>query len=236
MASAASSSSVRASPSFARMDFAISPTELVIQRLNRAQNRIDVLLADVTTGETRTLLAEAAPSWVEVDDEVRWIEGGRQFLWMSERDGFRHIYLYDRSGELVRQVTRGSWEVTEIEGLDEDEEWVYFSAINPTPAERQLFRVNVNNARVQRISTEPGTHGINLAPDGSTYLDVYSRNGLPPVYRLHSGDGRLIRRDVAGRQDARAKLGDARTFLVLTSLDNVKFRRPKYSSGINGYA
>ena len=177
----------------ARMDFAVSPTEVTIQRLNRAQNRIDLLLADVTTGKVRTLLSETAPSWIEIHDDLTWIRGGRQFLWTSERDGFRHIYLYDRSGELVRQVTSGSWEVAAIEGLDEDEEWVYFTAINPTPAERQLFRARLEDGRLQRISTEPGTHSINMAPDAATYLDVYSRNGLPPVSRLHESDGELIR-------------------------------------------
>src|SRR5690606_14238959 len=177
----------------ARMDFAASPTELVIQRLNRDQNRVDVLLADVTTGRTRTLLTEEAPSWVDIHDDLTWIRDGRQFLWTSEREGFRHIYLYDRSGEVVRQVTSGSWEVTEIEGIDEDENWVYFTAINPTPTERQLFRARLSDGRLQRISTEPGTHNIEMAPDASAYLDVFSRNGVPPVYRLHGHDGRLIR-------------------------------------------
>ena len=177
----------------ARMDFAASPTELVIQRLNREQNRVDLLLADVTTGTTRTLITEAAPSWVEIHDDFTWIRDGRQFLWTSERDGFRHIYLYDRSGELVRQVTQGSWEVTSIEALDDDEDWVYFTAINPTPAERQLFRARLQDGRLQRISTEPGSHSVDMAPDASVYLDVYSRNGMPPVYRLHASDGRLLR-------------------------------------------
>lgn len=177
----------------ARMDFAFSPTEITIQRLNRIQNRVDVLLADVTTGESRVLLTETAPSWLDVNDEIRWIRDGQQFLWTSERDGFRHIYLYDRTGSLVRQVTSGNWEVVSIEGLDEDEEWVYFTAINPTPAERQLFRARLANGRIQRVSTEPGTHEIEMSPDASVYLDVYSRNGLPPVYRLHDGGGELIR-------------------------------------------
>jgi dipeptidyl-peptidase-4 len=177
----------------ARMDFAASPTELVIQRLNRVQNRIDVLLADATTGASRTLLSETAPSWIELGGEITWVDQGRQFLWLSERDGYNHLYLYDRGGALVRQLTEGRWEVSALEGVDADEDWAYFTAANPTPMERQLFRVNVHNSRVQRISTEPGTHVINLAPDGSAYLDVFSRNGLPPVYRLHSGDGRLIR-------------------------------------------
>ncbi|HEX6927454.1 MAG TPA: S9 family peptidase [Longimicrobiaceae bacterium] len=177
----------------ARMDFAASPTEVAIQRLNRTQNQVDVLLADVTTGKSRVILSETAPSWLDVNDDLLWIRDGQQFLWLSERDGFNHIYLYDRSGRLVRQVTRGNWEVVAIEGLDEDEEWVYFTAANPTPAELQLFRARLQDGRLQRISTEPGSHSIEMSPDGSIYLDAYSRNGVPPVYRLHEADGDLIR-------------------------------------------
>lgn len=188
----------------ARMDFAASPDEITIQRLNRAQNRLDLLLADVKTGASRVLLTESAPSWVDVTDDLRWIRDGEQFLWTSERDGFRHIYLYDRDGTLVRQVTSGSWEVVEVEGMDAKEEWVYFTAINPTPAERHFFRARLSDGRLQRISTEPGTHSVQMSPDGSTYLDTYSRNGVPPVYRLHRADGTLIRvlednADVASR-------------------------------------
>ena len=188
----------------ARMDFAASPTEIAIQRLNRTQNRLDLLLADATTGESRVILSETAPSWVEVTDDLRWIRDGEQFLWTSERDGFRHIYLYGRDGTLIRQVTQGGWEVIEIEGVDAQEEWVYFTAINPTPAERQFFRARLSDGRLQRISTEPGAHSVRMSPDGSTYLDIYSRNGVPPVYRLHRADGTLIRvlednADVAAR-------------------------------------
>ena len=188
----------------ARMDFAGAATEVAIQRLNRAQNRLDLLIADVTTGESRIILTETAPSWVEVTDDLRWIGDGEQFLWTSERDGFRHIYLYGRDGELVRQITQGAWEVLEIEGVDANEEWVYFTAINPTPSERQLFRARLTDGRLQRLSTEPGSHSVRMSPDASTYIDSYSRGGVPPVHRLHRADGTLLRvlednADVAGR-------------------------------------
>ena len=88
--------------------------------------------------------------------------------------------------------------------MDPTEQWVYYSAINPTPTERQLFRVRLRDGRVQRISSEPGFHSISMAPNAATYLDVYSRNGVPPVYRLHDANGAVIRvlednADVAAR-------------------------------------
>lgn len=177
----------------ARMDFAASPDEIVIQRLNREQDRLDLLIADARAGTSRVILTESAPSWIDVNDDFRWLSGGERFLWTSERDGFRHIYLYDRSGELIQQLTEGPWEVNRIEGVDASEQWVYYTAINPTPTERQLFRVRLRDGRIQRISTEPGVHSISMAPDASAYLDVYSRNGIPPVYRLHDANGGVLR-------------------------------------------
>ena len=177
----------------ARMDFADTPGEIAIQRLNRHQNRLDLLIGDVTTGRTRTVLTERDSAWVDVDDDLTWLEGGREFLWTGESSGFNHIYLYERSGRLVRQVTTGAFDVASIAAVDERNGWVYFTAANPSPMERQLFRVGLDGRGMRRISSEPGTHGVRFSPDRSVYLDVYSRHGVPPVYRLHSADGRPIR-------------------------------------------
>ena len=115
-----------------RMDWVDGRT-LVLQNMNRLQNRNDVLLADVSTGESRILLTETAPSWIDLAGDITWVNDGRQFIWMSERDGYNHLYLYDRAGALVRQLTEGRWEVMALEGVDEDQDWAYFTAANPTP-------------------------------------------------------------------------------------------------------
>jgi dipeptidyl-peptidase-4 len=177
----------------ARMDFAESPTEITIQRLNRHQDRLDLLMGDVTTGRTRTLLTERDSAWVDIAEDPLWIGGGKQFLWTSERDGWNHVYLYGRDGKLVRQVTGGDFEISGIDGVDEKNGWLYFSAANPTPMERQLFRVGLDGQGMRRLSTERGTHNIEMSPDASAYLDQYSRAGVPPVYRLHRADGTLVR-------------------------------------------
>ena len=176
-----------------RMDFAESPTELVIQRLNRNQNQLDVLLGDVTTGRTRTLFSDTDSAWVDVDDELTWIRDGRQFLWTSERDGYNHIYLHDRSGKQVRQLTRGDFEVSAVHGVDERGGWVYFTAAHPSPMERNLYRVRLSGGPLERITPESGTHGINLSPNFQLYLDAHSTAGTPPTYTLRSVDGKVSR-------------------------------------------
>jgi dipeptidyl-peptidase-4 len=178
----------------ARMDWAASSGEVVIQRTNRIQNRIDVLLADAGTGRSRTVLAEADSAWVDVTDDFHWLNDGRQFLWSSERDGWNHLYLYNRDGTLVRQLTRGPWEVTRVMGVDERGGWVYFGATEEGPAERHVYRVRLNGrGGMEQLSREAGTHAAAISPAGTYYLDVYSTITTPAVTRLHRADGTPVR-------------------------------------------
>ncbi|MFQ5530400.1 MAG: DPP IV N-terminal domain-containing protein, partial [Gemmatimonadota bacterium] len=110
------------------MEWASSGDEVMIQRLSRRQDRLDLLLADVRTGATRLLFTETSEAWLDVVDQVPWAAGGGQFLWTSDRDGWQHIYLYRRDGRLERQLTRGEWDVTGVLGVDASERQIYFSA------------------------------------------------------------------------------------------------------------
>ena len=105
-----------------------SPTSraVVAERLNRVQNKLDLLMADIATGASRVLLHEEDPMWINVKNEPRFIGDGRQFLWTSERSGFRHIYLCDVSGKMENRLTSGDWEVEAIVGVDEARRRVYF--------------------------------------------------------------------------------------------------------------
>jgi dipeptidyl-peptidase-4 len=209
----------------ARMEWAASPTELVIQRLNRHQNRIDVLLADATTGASRLLFSETDDAWVDVDDDLTWIRGGKQFLWSSERDGYNHIYLYDRDGKLVRQITKGEWDVTGFDGVDEKNGWVYFTAAHPSPLERHLYRIRLDGKGLQRITREPGTHRVNLNGGYQFYIDTYSRMNTPPSARLHRIDGTpvrtLVANDGAAGRLAAAGLAEPE-FFTFTTTDGVE--------------
>src|SRR5205085_7035403 len=103
-----------------RMEWAGSPTELVIRRVNRLQNAADVLLADAATGKARTVLTDRDGAWVDVhDDAVAWVEKGAAFTWVSERDGWRHLYLASRDGRTVRRVTGGAFDVIRVLHVDE---------------------------------------------------------------------------------------------------------------------
>jgi dipeptidyl-peptidase-4 len=178
----------------ARMDWAGRPDEVVIQRMNRLQNRIDVLFADAATGRSRTAFTDTDSAWVNVDDDLTFVgQGGAQVLWTSQRDGFNQIYLYDRGGRMVRQLTRERWDVTGVEGVDERGGWVFFTGTGGDPTQRQLYRVKLDGTGLARLTTEPGTHSASVSPDGRYFVDSWSRLGTPPVSRLFRADGTLVR-------------------------------------------
>ncbi len=180
----------------AAMDFADSPTELWLTRLNRHQNRLDLLLADATSGATRVIMSDSDSSWVDAN-RPRWITGGKQFLLLSERDGYDQVYLFNRDGSLVRRVTPGGWDVFEVVGVDEQSKVLYFTGAIDGPLARPLLRIGLDGKSLTRISTEPGTHGVQFDPTFRLYVDTYSRAGVPPVETLRRSDGTLVR-SVAG--------------------------------------
>ncbi|HEX6590246.1 MAG TPA: DPP IV N-terminal domain-containing protein [Longimicrobiales bacterium] len=176
-----------------RMDWDPAADRIIYQRMPRRQNRIDVMAADPSTGRSRVLFSDADSAWVDVDDDMTWINDGREFVWSSERDGYNHLYVHDRNGRVVRQVTRGAWDVTAFHGLSSDGDWIYFSATEQGPLERHLYRVRVDGTRMERLTDEPGTHQIQMSPGATHYVDVYSTASEPPVTRLHRADGTLVR-------------------------------------------
>jgi dipeptidyl-peptidase-4 len=113
-------------------------------------------------------------------------------LWLSERSGWRHLYLYEREGEL-RPITSGEWEVDTYHGYDEDTGWIYFSGDRADVKGQQLFRVNIDGTGLEQLTEEPGTHRVTLSPDFTHYVDSFSSHAVPPRLTLHTIDGALVR-------------------------------------------
>jgi len=159
------------------------------ERLNRIQNRLDLLIANAATGAARVALHEEDPYWINVNDDLHFLKDGKRFLWGSERDGFHHLYLYSTGGKLLQQLTSGEWVVDTVAGLDEAKGEVYFTSTEQSPLERQLYGVGLDGAGRRRLSTEPGTHVISMSPDCGLYLDTASNLASPPRRTIHRYDG-----------------------------------------------
>lgn len=164
--------------------------------LNRSQTDVAVHLWAPQSGSDRVLFVEHDPYWVNSLEPPHFLRGGHQFLWVSERDGWQHVYLYSADGSLVRQITRGGWMIDRpifedypLFQLDPQESWVYFASTNPDPRERQLYRVHLDGSGMQRLTTQAGSHTLDLSPDGRYLVDRFSTHAAPPVVRLLHPDG-----------------------------------------------
>lgn len=155
-----------------------------IQQLNRLQNRNDFLTADIKSGGVRRVFRDESKTWVDVVEEVSWIDGGRTFLWMSERDGWQHVYRVPREGGDGQLITKFDGDVTDMAGLDEKGGWLYFTASPHNAGQRYLYRSKLDGSGApERVTpaTQPGTHRYDIAPGGRMAFHTYSRFDSPPV-------------------------------------------------------
>ena len=167
----------------ARLDW-IDARTLAIQQLNRLQNRNDLLLADTRSGETRAIFREQSRTWVDVYDGLPWLENGQAFLWVSERDGWRHVYRVRRDSGAATLITRFDADVTDVVDADAAGGWLYFRASPDNAGQRYLYRSRLDGSGAPERLTpadSPGTHDYRLAPGGRFAFHTVSRFDQPPV-------------------------------------------------------
>jgi dipeptidyl-peptidase-4 len=180
---------------------------LAIQRMPRTQNKIDLLMLSAESGDGRTVLTERDSAWVDIDEETpRWVSNGTQFLWASERSGWRQYYLYKRDGTLVGRVTRDGVDVSSLAGVDEKHGFVYTLEAGPTPMQRQLFRYALKGGSEMRVTKEPGTHRVHLSPDAMTMVDIASSAQYPGAATLVSLAPNGARHVLEANADVRSRL------------------------------
>jgi dipeptidyl-peptidase-4 len=165
-----------------RMEWADERT-LVLQNMNRLQNRNDVLLADSTTGDARRVLRDEGKGWVEHMDEIAWLKGGREFVWLSEKDGWRHAYAVKRDGSGERLLTKFDGDIASINAVDADGGNLYFVASPVNATQRYLYSARLDgDGSVQRVTPndQPGTHRYNISPGGHWAIHTWSSFQTPP--------------------------------------------------------
>ncbi|MDP9052878.1 MAG: S9 family peptidase [Acidobacteriota bacterium] len=177
----------------ARVVWAPNSQGILAERLNRVQNKLDLLLADTATGISHAVLHEEDPQWINVRGEPRFLANGRQFVWTSERTGFRHIYLCGIDGKTQEQLTAGNWEVGSIAGIDEARRRVLFISNEESPTQAQLYAVGLEGGTRQRLTKTAGVHAISLAPGAAYYMDDWNSLTNPPRRTLFKGDGDELR-------------------------------------------
>ena len=176
-----------------------------VQTMNRAQDRLELTLVARDTGVATPVLTETDPAWININDDLTFLAGGSQFLWVSERTGFAHIYRYAIDGKLLNAVTAGDWAVhasgaiywlrQAIGAVDEKAGVVYFSSHRDNSIETQVYRARLDGADASKptpITSKPGSHAASFAPDARAFLDAFSDARTPPSLSLCRADGTQV--------------------------------------------
>lgn len=191
----------------ARMEWADSPDELVVQRINRRQNVNLVLLVDAASGAAREVFRDEDAAWVEVCNDLMWLDDGQAFTFVSERDGWKHVYIVSRDGTRARLVTEGNYDVVEIVRIDEAGGHLYFIASPDDPTQRFLYRLPLTGGTPQRLTPpDRGTHSYDMSPDARYAIHTRSSFGDPPRINLVSLPGHEVVRELVSNDDARTAL------------------------------
>jgi dipeptidyl-peptidase-4 len=170
-----------------------------LKRMNRLQNKVEILSADPETGKSTVLFEEEEPTFMtegigfmQQGNEVYFLPDNQHFLRSSETSGWREIYLYDLEGKLIRQVTKHKLPVASIEAVDMDNQWVYFSGYENRGLESHLYRIKLDGSKFARLTKEPGSHRVSVSSGGKYYADMFSSFDRPTTFRLYKGDGSFL--------------------------------------------
>ncbi len=189
---------------------------LAVQTMNRAQTKLDMYFVDRSTGKSEHIMKETDEVWVNINDDLYFLKNGKHFIWQSERDGYAHLYRFDLKGKLVNQVTKGEWALRSsggpfwlrksVSAIDEENGWIYFTALEKSSVERHLYRIKFDGSGMKRLTPEDGTHRLTFSPNSKYYFDSYSNVTTPTSLSLYENNGRLKKVLAGARTEMAAKL------------------------------
>ncbi len=174
----------------ARMKWTNDANLVSVQVLNRHQDNLDLIFVDATTASPKVVLNEKDKAYVDVTDNLTFLKDN-SFIWTSEKDGYNHIYLYDKNGKLKNQVTKGNWEVTSYYGFDEKTKTVFYQSVEKGSILRDVYKISLDGKKKVKLSSQVGTNAATFSPDFTYFINTYSSVTTPPTYTLNSSkDGK----------------------------------------------
>ena len=176
----------------ARLKWTNDPNLVSIQVLNRHQDNLDLLFIDAVSGNASVVLNEKDKAYIDVTDNLTFLKDN-SFIWTSEKDGYNHIYLYDKKGKLKNQVTQGNWEVTSYYGFDEKTKTVFYQSVEKGSILRDVYKISLDGKKKVRLSSQTGTNAATFSPDFSLFINSFSSVTVPTFYTLNSAiDGKQV--------------------------------------------
>ncbi len=172
-----------------------NPDILAIFKLNRLQNKFELITANVKTGDVKIIYTETNKYYIDASDfdNLQFLDDGEHFVMTSERDSYKHLYLHDMNGREVRQLTKGHDEVTEFIGFDAENKIFYYQAVDKSPLQRSIFKVNFNGKKKKELTKEAGTNDAKFSSNFKYYINYFSNSETPRKITLYNSKGKLIR-------------------------------------------
>jgi dipeptidyl-peptidase 4 len=177
-----------------RIKWTTNPNALAIMKLNRLQNQLEIILSEASTGKSNVILTEQSTTYIDNDllDDITFLPDGKQFIYASERDGFKHLYLYSTSGTLIRQLTKGNFDVSQFIGIDNKAKLLYCLSTEVSPLEKHFYALTLDGKKKSKLSQQAGTHQINMSSDFQFYIDHHSSARHPVIASLFQTKGNKL--------------------------------------------
>ena len=167
-----------------RIQFIGGKHSLIIQTLNRHQNKLKLWRWNTKKKNLQLILTEQDEAYVSINDDLKFIEDDG-FLWTSEKDGYRHIYHFDKDGKFINQVTQGNWEVTTIYNYNPNSKEIYFQSVEGSSTERGIYSIDISGREKRKLQPTQGFNGATFSTNNSYYIHSYSDELTPPIYTLY---------------------------------------------------
>ncbi|RZK78975.1 MAG: S9 family peptidase [Pedobacter sp.] len=167
-----------------RMDWIPGTNEVILQQLNRAQNTSKVYVANVSSGSVTNILTETDKAWIDPVKEWNWLEGGKEFLWTSDKDGWNHYYRVSKDGKRQTLITKGDYDVMDLSLIDEKSGYLYFTASPTNPTQKYLYKAKLSGSGKLEMVTSSvftGTHSYDISPTGAYARHSYQSTTVPPI-------------------------------------------------------
>ena len=188
-----------------RIKFTNNPDLLTVQTINRKQNNLKVYAINLKTNDSKIIIDERSETYVDIKNDLKFSKDNN-FLWLSERDGFNHIYLYSINGELINQLTRGEWDVSNLYKDNPERKEVYFGAAKASSIDRGVYSVNYDGNKIRALTKETGYNGAVFSNDGSKFIHSYSDENTPPIYILRTVNDSSKTKVIIDNEDLKRKL------------------------------
>ena len=176
-----------------RIQWTNDKNTLSFQRMNRLQNKVELMFANAMDGSSKVILTEESKTYIDITDDLTFLPNNKGFIWSSEADNYNHLYQYDLTGKLVKQITSGKWDVISFYGYDEKLNTLYYVSAENGQINRDVYSIKLDGSSKKRLSSQNGTTTAEFSNGLKYYVSSFSDANTPPVYELHSADGKLIK-------------------------------------------